>query len=268
MLGVDSSCFMSLRFALSLLGIVACSACTAGMPSARTLLDLTHPFDEHTIYWPKNRPFERQDTSRGLNAQGRWYASGEFAASEHGGTHIDAPIHFASTGYSVDEIPISQLFGPALVIDIRAQCRDNPDYELAQKDINEWEMRHGPIEQNDLVLLLTGWGTFWPNKKRYLGSQTPDDPGSLHFPGFSAEAMTFLVKDRRIRGVGIDTASIDPGRSVDFPAHRILSEANGFALENVAQLERLPIRGAMLAAFPLKIAGGTGGPIRLVAFLP
>lgn len=244
------------------------SACAHHLPDHDRILDLTYAFDDQTIYWPNNLRFHRDDTSRGHTPKGYWYASGKFQASEHGGTHMDAPIHFAASGLSVDEIPVRHLIGPAVVIDIRRQCDRNPDYTLSKEDITTWESTHGQVEPDTLVLLLTGWGKYWPDKVRYLGSSTPDDPTTLHFPGFSKEAMNFLVHERHIRGVGIDTASIDPGQSSDFQGHQILSQANGYALENVANLEKLPPRGTVLAAFPIKIKGGTGGPVRILALLP
>jgi kynurenine formamidase len=168
----------------------------------------------------------------------------------------------------VDQIPLEQLVGPAVVIDVRAQCSRNPDYELTVEDLMTWESHYGQIRAGTLVLMLSGWGSRWPDPTNYLGSKTPDDPRSLHFPGFSRETAEFLVSQRAIRGVGIDTASIDPGRSRDFPVHRVLNGADIYALENVAGLEQLPPRGATVWALPIKIKGGTGGPVRIVAVLP
>lgn len=226
------------------------TSCTTAPPR---IVDLTYSFDEQTVYWPKNLNFHRQDTARGINAKGFWYASGTFSASEHGGTHLDAPVHFASTGMSVDEIPVENLLGPAVVIDIRKASQQNPDYQLTVQDITLWEQQNGPIAQNDLVLIQTGWGQYWPDPQKYLGSTTPNDPLTLHFPGFSEDAMSFLVHDRQVRGVGIDTASIDPGQSRDFQAHQILSTANSYAIENVAYLDQVPRRGATVFALPIKI---------------
>ena len=232
------------------------------------ILDLTHAFDEQTIYWPKNQHFHRENTAQGMTEKGYWYASGTFSASEHGGTHMDAPIHFAASGVGIDAIPPDQLIGPAIVIDIQEQSRKNPDYTLTVSDINLWEAAFGRIPPHTLVLLKTGWGQYWPDKARYLGSPTPDDPTSLHFPGFSGESMKLLVHDRHIRGVGIDTASIDPGQSRDFIAHRVLSEDNHYALENIAHLDKIPPTGVTIYALPIKIKGGTGGPVRILAILP
>ncbi len=252
-----------------LVAVVALSSlagCAA--PASQTLVDLTYPFDEHTIYWPTQKPFHREKTAWGTTPGGFWYASADFAASEHGGTHIDAPIHFGAGRQSVDEIPLERLVGPAVVIDVAAKCEANPDYELTVADITAWEARHGRIEPGALVLVYTGWGRRWPDPQRYLGTATPGDAHSLHFPGMGREAAAFLVVHRRVRGVGIDTASIDPGRSRDFQTHRVLNEANVYALENVAALDRLPPRGATVYALPIKIKGGTGGPVRILAVLP
>lgn len=231
------------------------------------VIDLTHVFDEHTVYWPNNKHFSRDDTAKGLTARGYWYASGTFSASEHGGTHLDAPNHFAASGRSVDEIPVEHLRGSAIVIDAQSACAHNPDYALTVNDIKQWEVQHGSIEPQSWIFLRTGWGKKWPEKTEYLGSSTPGDPSSLHFPGFSPEAMNFLVHQRHVWGVGIDTASIDPGQTRDFLAHRILSEANRYALENVASLEKLPPRGATVYALPMKIKGGTGAPVRIIALI-
>ena len=250
------------------LAIVLSGILSACVSQEMKALDLTHAFDEETIYWPNNQHFHRENTAHGMTTKGYWYASGRFSASEHGGTHMDAPNHFAASGTGIDGIPVDQFMGPAIVIDIQPQCQKNPDYTLTVSDIHDWESTFGRIDPHTLVLLRTGWGKYWPDKARYLGSPTPDDPMTLHFPGFSGEAMTFLVHERQIRGVGIDTASIDPGQSRDFIAHRVLSEANHYALENVAALDQVPPIGAMMYSFPIKIKDGTGGPVRILAIIP
>jgi kynurenine formamidase len=244
-------------------GLVACAA-----HAPHRLIDLTYPFDQETIYWPANKSFTWEKTSWGPSAGGYWYTSASFATSEHGGTHIDAPIHFAEGRRTVDQIPVDDLMAPAAVVDVRAACRDNPNYELAVADVLGWEQANGRIPAGSVVFMKSGWGARWPDRKRYLGSETPDDPRTLRFPGFSPQAAEFLVRERQIRGVGIDTASIDPGRSPDFPVHRILNGADVYALENVASLDQLPPRGATVIALPMKIKGGTGAPVRLVALIP
>ncbi|MFM8551869.1 MAG: cyclase family protein [Nitrospiraceae bacterium] len=225
------------------------------MPGA--LIDLTYAFGRETVYWPHNKPFQWDKTDWGMTAGGYWYASATFSASEHGGTHLDAPIHFGQGRRTVDHIPLEQLTGPAVVIDVRSRCEAQPDYELTVEDLQAWEVQNGRIPDGAIVLMLSGWGQRWPDRQRYLGSQTPDDPLTLHFPGFSREAASFLVVRRAVHGLGIDTASIDPGRSQDFAVHRVLGEADADALDNVAYLERLPPRRATLWALRLKIRGGT-----------
>ncbi|MGH7231004.1 MAG: cyclase family protein [Nitrospiraceae bacterium] len=243
-----------------------CAAC--GPPRPYTLVDLTHSFGDETVYWPTNRSFQRERTDWGTTATGYWYASADFSASEHGGTHMDAPLHFAQNGISLDQIPVERLTGPAIVIDMRAQCEANADYALTVQDVLAWEGRYGEIPRGALVFLWSGWDRRWPNKDRYLGTETPDDPRTLHFPGLSPEAAELLIAQRNIHGVGIDTASIDPGRSQDFLTHRLLSAAGVYALENVVALDRVPSTGATIWALPMKIAGGTGGPVRIIAVLP
>ncbi len=232
------------------------------------VVDLTYSFDESAIYWPTAKPFDWQKESWGISPGGYWYAAARYAASEHGGTHIDSPIHFGKSQATTDQIPLSRLIGPAVVIDISAACEKDPDYRLSVADIAAWEKKHGPIPGGAIVVVHTGWGKFWPDKKRYLGSDTPGDTAHLHFPGISREAAEFLVAKRKINGVGIDTASMDYGPSKDFIAHQIINGANVYGLENVANLEKLPATGATLIALPMKIKGGTGGPTRIMAILP
>jgi kynurenine formamidase len=234
------------------------------------LLDLTYSFDENTVYWPTAEGFKWTKDQWGPTPGGYFYASASYAASEHGGTHIDSPLHFAEGQQATDEIPVTRLIAPAVVIDITAACDKDPDYLLRVDDITAWERAHGHIPEGAIVLVRTGWGKYWPQRKRYLGT---DERGSsavpkLHFPGISAEAARLLASGRRVAGVGIDTASVDYGQSKDFPTHRILYAQNIYGLENVANLDRLPPTGTLLIALPMKIKGGTGGPVRIVAVLP
>jgi kynurenine formamidase len=244
------------------------SACASPPISHRNPIDMSHAFDEHTIYWPTNQPFHWEKTNWGVTPKGYWYTSAVFSASEHGGTHLDAPIHFSEDGWTVDQIPPSHLMGEGIVMDIRTKTLVQPDYILEIEDIVQWESRHGLIPANSIVFLLTGWGEFWPDPVRYLGSHTPTDPQTLHFPAFSKASAEFLITHRNIRGLGVDTASIDAGQSRDFPVHQILAGKNRLALENVANLEHLPPRGTWVIALPMKIRGGTGGPARIIGLLP
>jgi len=232
------------------------------------LVDMTYSFDDQTIYWPTAKGFEWQKESWGQSAGGYWYTAARYSASEHGGTHLDSPIHFGEGRMAADEIPVASLVGQTAVIDISKACAGNADYRLSVEDITAWEHEHGQIPTDSIVLIKTGWGKFWPDKKKYLGTDAPGDTANLHFPGISKEAAEFLAKQRKLDGVGIDTASLDHGPSKDFIAHQILNGANIYGLENVANLERLPAKGATLIALPMKIKGGTGGPVRIIAILP
>jgi kynurenine formamidase len=231
------------------------------------LLDLTHTFDEKTVYWPTAKPFVWNREAWGKAEGGYWYASASFNASEHLGTHIDSPIHFAEGTATTDTIPIQRLVGPAVVIDISQNCAANPVYELSTADIDRWEKSHGQIPSGAIVLVKTGWAKYWPDRLRYMGSATPGDVRNLRFPGISPDAAKRLVH-RRVDGVGIDTASLDHGPSAEFRTHRILNGAGIYGLENVASMDRLPAVGATLIALPMKIRDGTGGPVRIVAVLP
>ncbi len=204
----------------------------------------------------------------GVSPGGYWYTSASFAASEHGGTHLDSPIHFGEGQATVDQIPLSKLIGLAEVIDVAAACARNRDYQLTVEDISAWEKAHRTIPAGSIVLVHTAWGKFWPDKLRYLGSDKPGDASNLHFPGISKAAAELLAAKRKVAGVGIDTASIDHGPSKDFLTHRVLNGAGIYGLENVAHLEKVPATGATLVALPMKIKGGTGGPVRIIAILP
>lgn len=230
-------------------------------------IDLTYTFDEQTINWPADQPFHWEKMRWGHGPDGHWYASARYESSEHVGTHLDSPIHFAEGKATTDQIPLEKLIGPAIVVDIETRCAEDRDYQLRVDDLDAWERKHGPIPAGSIVLVRTGWGRYWPDRDRYLGSARPGDVEHLHFPGIAPEAARRLV-ERRVDGVGIDTASLDHGPSRDFRTHRILCTANLFGLENVAHLDRLPATGATLIALPMKIGGGSGGPTRVIAILP
>jgi kynurenine formamidase len=231
------------------------------------LVDLTHAFDDRTIYWPTAKPFEWRKEAWGKAAGGYWYASASFAASEHLGTHMDSPIHFGEAQATTDAVPLTQLVGPAVVIDVTQRAAANRDYQLSAADIAAWEKTNGRIPAGAIVMVRTGWAKFWPDPARYMGTSARGDVRDLHFPGVSPEAAKILV-ERRVDGVGIDTASLDHGPSTDFRSHRILNGAGIYGLENVANLDRLPAAGATIVALPMKIRNGTGGPVRIIALMP
>jgi len=232
------------------------------------VVDLTYSFDEKTIYWPTAKPFTWEKEAWGVSTGGFWYTAARYAASEHGGTHLDAPIHFGEGKQAADELPLAKLISAAVVINIVEACTKNADYLLTVEDITNWETQNGRIPNDSIVLIHTGWGRFWGDKKQYLGTDVAGDVGNLHFPGISREAAKLLTEQRKIDAIGIDTASIDHGPSKDFMAHQILNGANIYGLENVASLEKLPAKGATVIALPMKIKGGTGGPARIIALLP
>ena len=232
------------------------------------IVDMSYPFDEKTIYWPTARPFQLTHDFSGRTEGGYFYASNSLCASEHGGTHLDAPSHFSESGLTADRIPPRALIAAAVVIDVRPTCAADPDHAATVDEVKAFEAAHGPIPRGAVAILFTGWGARWPDKKRYLGDDTPGDASHLHFPGFSPEAAAYLANERHVAGLGIDTASVDRGVSRDFKAHQIAGAANVYNLENLAAVDRLPPKGATLIALPMKIAGGTGGPARVFAILP
>jgi kynurenine formamidase/D-alanyl-D-alanine dipeptidase len=232
------------------------------------VVDLTHPFDERTLYWPgAPSGFELRRLAWGETAAGFFYAANAFCAPEHGGTHLDAPVHFAAGRRTADEIPVGQLVGPAVVVDAGAEAARDLDYRLTARDVRRWETVHGTIPPGAIVLLRTGWDARWPDRRRVFGDDTPGRTTALHFPSYGSDAAGLLVRDRRVAALGVDTPSIDHGPSQDFPVHRLVAAADVPGLENVAHLEQVPETGAWVVALPIKIAGGSGGPARIVALV-
>ncbi|WP_394822501.1 cyclase family protein [Pendulispora albinea] len=232
------------------------------------IVDLSYPYDNATLYWPTDTAgFVLEKTHWGKTDGGYFYASAKMCTAEHGGTHIDAPIHFAEGRPTLDKIALDRLIAPAVVIDISKAAASNPDALLGAADIEAFERTHGRIEPKTIVLVRTGWSERWPDRKRYLGDDKPGDASNLHFPGIGEDAARALVA-RKVAAVGIDTASIDNGPSKTFMTHRVLLDAEIPGLENLASLKELPARGAAVIALPMKIGGGSGGPLRVVALLP
>lgn len=233
-------------------------------------IDLTHDFSEEAIYWPTAEGFTLESVFEGVTDKGFFYDANNFSAAEHGGTHIDSPIHFAEGKQTVDQIPLESLIGPAVVLDVSEQALANRDYLVSIKDFTDWESKHGKIAEGSIVLLNTGYAQFWPDRVKYMGT---DERGAeavkkLHFPGLDPAAAKWLVENRNIKAIGLDTPSIDFGQSTLFESHRILFKENIPAFENVANLDKLPPTGALVIALPMKIKGGSGGPLRIIAQLP
>ena len=233
------------------------------------MVDLSHAYANDTLYWPTDTDGYRLDTlAEGETPGGYFYAAKAFATAEHGGTHLDAPFHFAEGGDDTAAIPLVRLILPGIVIDVSEAAAADPDYLVTIEDVTTWEDEHGPVPEGSAVLIRTGWAARWPDALAYLGDDTPGETANLHFPGIGEAATRLLVEDRRAGLLGIDTASIDRGQSTDFIAHQIGAAAGVPNLENVADLSALPPTGFLLAALPMKIEGGTGAPVRIVALIP
>jgi len=233
------------------------------------IVDLTYAFDANSVYWPTAEQFKLETDFEGMTDKGYFYSAYRYSAAEHGGTHLDSPVHFAKGHYTVDQLPLERLMGPAIVIDVIRQCARNADYLVSITDFQNWERRNGRIQPGTIILLKTGFGKYYPDRKSYLGT---DERGAaavakLHFPGLDPAAARWLTENRSIKAIGLDTASIDHGQSTLFESHRILFEHNIPAFENVANLDQLPVKGFSVIALPMKIKGGSGGPLRIIALL-
>lgn len=238
------------------------------IPGGR-IVDLTYAFDASTVYWPTAEPFKLETDFEGVTDKGYFYSAYRYSAAEHGGTHLDAPVHFAKGRHTSDEIPLEQLIGQAVVVDVTKQCAGNPDYQVTVADFEAYEKQNGRIANGTIVLLRTGFGKYYPDRKKYLGTDErgADAVPKLHFPGLHPDAAKWLTRNRSIKAIGLDTASIDRGQSTLFESHRTLFDKNIPAFENVANMDQLPVKGFTVIALPMKIKGGSGGPLRIVAIL-
>jgi len=269
----------SINYLILALALPACApappAPAAAPPAAASfpagpLVDLSHAYEAQSIFWPTAEPFRLDKVADGVTPAGYYYASNNFFSSEHGGTHMDAPVHFAQGSHTADQVPLDRLVGPAVVIDVTDAARQNADYQVTVADLQAWELRHGQIEPNVILLIRTGFSLHWPDAGRYLGT-TERGPGAvpkLHFPGLHPDAARWIGASRPVRAIGIDTASIDYGQSSLYESHRTLYATNIPAFENLTSLEQLPARGASIVALPMKIKGGSGAPLRAIAILP
>ena len=234
------------------------------------LVDLSHAYDKSTIFWPTADPFRLDTVADGVTPGGYYYAANNFFTSEHGGTHVDAPVHFAQGAQTVDRIPLDRLLGSVVIVDVTEQSEKNADYLVTTDDVMKAERDQGAIPADAVVLIRTGFSRRWPDAARYLGTAERGEAGvaKLHFPGLHPDAARWIVANRPIKAIGIDTASIDYGQSTMYESHRVLFAQGIPAFENLTALERLPLRGASIIALPMKIGGGSGGPLRAVAIVP
>lgn len=265
-----------MRRAAALTALLA-AACSAPAPPAApasfpqgALIDLSHAYDDTTIFWPTSERFRLEKTFDGVTPEGFYYAANNFSTAEHGGTHLDAPVHFAEGAQTVDQIPLDRFVGTTVVIDVVQQAERDRDYQVTVDDLLRAEREQGQIPQDAIVLIRTGFSRRWPDAASYMGTAArgPEAVRNLHFPGLHPDTARWLVANRPVKAVGIDTASIDYGQSTLYESHRALFERNIPVFENLTALERLPARGALVVALPMKIGGGTGAPLRAVAIVP
>ena len=259
---------MNKKFFVALLFIITASNIKPQFDDMK-MVDLTYAYDESTIYWPTAEGFKLEVDFKGFTEKGYYYSANSFCSAEHGGTHLDAPIHFYENRNSADEIPLESLIGKAVVIDVSEKCLNDKDYLIAVDDFIEWEKENGKIQDRTIVLLKTGYGKYWPDRTKYMGTNErgAEAVAKLHFPGLDPDAANWLVKERNIKAVGIESPSIDYGQSQYFKSHVIFTKNNVPIFENVANLELLPDKDFNIIALPMKIKGGSGGPLRIIALL-
>jgi kynurenine formamidase len=232
------------------------------IPSGKTrILDLSYPISDKVVAWPGDVDSFEAKVNATVEKNG--YFTRSFRMLEHFGTHLDAPIHFPPGKTTVDQIPTKQLFGPAVVLDVRAEAAKDEDYLLSPARVEEWEKKYGNVPTGAVVLLRTGWASRWPDVQKY---RNQDAQGKMHFPGFSVEAVKLLI-DRKVSGLGCDTMSADYGASTDFAVHHLSLGAGLYHLENLSDLSEVPDSGAFLIVAPIKLEGGSGGPVRVFAVL-
>jgi kynurenine formamidase len=226
------------------------------------VVNLSHLIDPKIPQWPGDPPVEFETVAK-LENDG--YYLRRFSLGEHSATHMNAPNSFYPQGMSIDQYPAESLVAKAVVIDIRKQTTANPNYALALSDVLAWEEQYGQIPQGSVVLLFTGWQSKWSDKVAFFNQ---DACGGLHFPGFGSEATQFLLAERQIAGVGIDTHGVDSGQDTIFATNRLVLEQPRIVLENLTNLEQLPAIGTTLVIGVLRLRGGSGSPVAVLALLP
>jgi len=249
--------------ALALLLFAAHKTTMPDQSSYRDVVDLTHNLNDHSPNWEgsEQSPFHAKQLG---DIEHDGYYSRIFTTQEHYGTHLDAPAHFARGMWTVDQIPAERLVRPLVVLNVRGKANDNPDYEISVQDIADWETQNGEIPAGAVVMAYTGWEDRWSAPKAFRNAGADGVP---HFPGYSLEAATFLVKTRNTVGLGIDTMSIDPGASKTYAVHQFTAQESVYQLENVANLGLVAPSGATIVVAPIKLEGGSGGPARLLALV-
>jgi kynurenine formamidase len=187
----------------------------------------------------------------------------EWTLFEHVGTHLDAPVHFANNAPSADALAATTLVVPLAVIDVTAQAEADPDYRILPADIHGWERANGPLPDNACVAMNSGWDRHVATEK----FRNMDRQGVMHFPGFHPDTAELLIAERRVRGIAVDTLSLDHGPSKDFSTHATWLPSGRWGLECVANLGQCPPKGATIVVGGPKIQGATGGPSRVFALV-
>jgi kynurenine formamidase len=231
------------------------------------MVDMTYVFDETTLNWPTQKKFEMRVIMNETTSDGYWLQLEEYSSAIHAGTHMDAPCHFVLGKWCVDDIPLERLSGPAAVVDITDKVRENPDATVSVNDLKDWESISGRSLNGTIVVMRSGWGRRWGDREAYIGT-LGNDTKDMHFPGMSPKAAQWLVDNRDVYGVASESLSLDAGQNNAFMAHRILLGNNIYGLENVANVEEIPIVGAYIYASPMKLGRGSGAPTRIVAKYP
>ncbi|XP_077521817.1 isatin hydrolase-like [Amblyomma americanum] len=234
-----------------------------GQPRVERVVDLSYPYDDRTVYWSQDDRFLLNVSEVTSDAE-TWYQVDTMATHTHGGTHLDAPLHFVKDGWDVAQIPVDRLaLVPVSLVDIAQRCAQNRSCQLAIHDVIQWEAMHGTLPDRCVLLVHTGWDKFSNNATSYFGL---DAEGVRHFPSVSVEAAQFLARERHLIGMGIDSGSLDVAHP--FTVHQINARRGMYNLENLRALDEVPASGAHATVAPLKIAGASGSPVRVFAYLP
>ncbi len=245
--------------AAAVLWLSACWSLPVELGTAR-VIDLTHVLHEDSPVWPGATPLKRQT----LVDYDSGYFLQSFYLGDNIGTHVDAPAHFVEGALKIHELGAETLVAPTVVINAQDKAAANADYQLTRQDVLDWEAEHGRIRAGDFVIMNTGWYKKWSIPGAY---NNIDAAGVQHFPGFGPDSAELLL-ERKVAGIGIDTLSLDHGASTDFATHLLILGANKYQVENLNNLDAVPVTGAYISigVIPVKDAGQAQA--RVFAYLP
>lgn len=245
--------------------LVLCVVGMAKRQKSMQVVDMTHEHGSDTLFWPGDPEFSFNIVFRGEIAPGEWFELNSFTTADHGGTHLDAPAHYSKGGWRTHQVPIDNLIGPGVIIDVREKASADPDYRVTIQDLIEWEDEYGRIPEGAVVIMNSDWDKYYPNAELTFGTATPNDSATFHFPGFHEDAADWLARYRDINVLGVDTPSTDYGQSANFLVHQTIAKAGICGLENVAYVNRLPPKGSTIFVGVIKLFDGSGGPARTIA---